>query len=90
MTAPAQQRYQAPRGREEIACLAAAEADALRLFVLHPDQPGAWASACGLLHRDPQVAAATLLALAAMVPHDADTAELLARIDALHAPEEGR
>ncbi|GAA4845653.1 hypothetical protein GCM10023201_41260 [Actinomycetospora corticicola] len=74
------------RGRQELAAQAADEADALRFTIRHPEQRGAWDRACGLIHRDPQLAATTLLALAAMVPADADTAELLARIDELHAP----
>lgn len=87
MTAAARPARAAPRSREVLARLAVAEADALRLTVLHPEQRGAWDQASRLIHADPQLAATTLLALAAMVPDDVDAAALMARVDQLHAPQ---
>lgn len=85
MSAPAHAdgRPRAPADRHShvLARLALAEADRLRLLVTDVDQRRGWAAACELLHRDRELAAATVVALAAMVPDHVPLADLVARID---------
>lgn len=70
-------RAPADRHRQVLVRLALAEADRLRLLVTDTEEHRAWTAACELLHRDRELAAATVVALAAMVTTREPSAETL-------------